>query len=168
MQEVEAVMPIHNTSWVKRTVKSCHVMSGSEPDVTAWLCYAEIKLCGGVGSNPTYASMFGCEDKWLELFGCKILYFTPSSEHGLTFFDTTDLHDLKLVFNPFLFCRQETRLKYQLSPIGCCKSHEIFWPIRVLYFSTLKNFYDIGSWPTLFFRSLQSKISTFSNVNFKL
>ena len=36
--------------------------------------------------------MFGCEDKWKWLLGCKVLYFTPSSKHELT-----DLHDLQVV-----------------------------------------------------------------------
>ena len=32
-------------------------------------------------------------------FGCKIIYFTPSSQNELIDFQTTDLHDLKTVFN---------------------------------------------------------------------
>ena len=44
----------------------------------------------------------GSEDLFLDklcqrqggAYGCKILYFTPSSEHELTLFFTTDLHDL--------------------------------------------------------------------------
>ena len=45
--------------------------------------------------------MFGCEDKCQEVFGCKILYFTPSSEQELT--HKTDLHDLQTGFHSIDF-----------------------------------------------------------------
>ena len=50
-------------------------------------------------------------------FSCKILYITPSSEHELTHFHSTDLHGLQNGFSLHrLLCRLETSLKYQLSP----------------------------------------------------
>ena len=48
-------------------------------------------------------SLFGCEDKWQEIFDWKIIYFTPSSEHELTHFDATDLHGFKTGFNSIDF-----------------------------------------------------------------
>ena len=51
---------------------------------------------------------------WLwewELFRCKILYFTPSSEDKLTEFYTTDLHDLRLV----QACVKRSKIKNSLT-----------------------------------------------------
>ena len=57
--------------------------------------------------------MFGCEDKRQEIFGC-----TPSNEHELTHFDTTDLHDLQTGFQSIDFSADRSSImKYHLSQI---------------------------------------------------
>ena len=63
-------------------------------------------------------SVFVCAKQWQELFGCKILYFTPSSEHELTYFDASFLHDLQTGFHSINFSADWIlgNLKYQISP----------------------------------------------------
>ena len=46
------------------------------------------------------------------LFVCKILYFNPCSEHELTHFDTTDLHDLQTGFHSIEFS-EDWRLQFE-------------------------------------------------------
>ena len=66
--------------------------------------------------------LFGREDKWQELVGCKILYFTPNSEHELT--------------KNMLLCRLEISLTYQLSPNITCHAMKYYlnslMPVRRL------------------------------------
>ena len=60
-------------------------------------------------------SLLGWDDKWQKLFGCKILYLTPSSEHELTYFDAIDLHDLRFIQTCAIFMRKHSKIEYFLT-----------------------------------------------------
>ena len=81
--------------------------------------------------------VFSFEDQWQELFGCKILYFTPSSEQELTHFDSTDLQtgfysmdfsaDMRLVWKT-----NYLRFTQSISPLRDMSVFEIIFKLDLL------------------------------------